>query len=150
MRKSEKAIFTNMCMVYQGEQILVQDRVDRNWPGITFPGGHVEEKEAFTESVIREVFEETGLTIKNPILCGVKQFQTRMDERYVVFFYKANEFEGELSSSSEGEVFWINRNELKHYQLAEEFDKMLLVFEQDSLNEVFYYQDENGWGLKII
>jgi len=74
MERSEKAIFTNMCMIYKDEYILVQNRRDPNWPGITFPGGHVEQGESFVESVKREVFEETGLIIENPILCGIKQF----------------------------------------------------------------------------
>ena len=43
-----------MCMVYDGNRILVQDRMNPNWPGITFPGGHIEPKESFVESVIRE------------------------------------------------------------------------------------------------
>ena len=103
MSRSEPAIFTNMCMISDGAgNILVQDRKDPDWPGITFPGGHVESGEAFTASVIREVLEETGLTLENPVLCGVKQFQTRRDERYVVFFYKADQFSGELRSSDEG------------------------------------------------
>ena len=85
MSKSEQAIFTNMCMVFDDSgRILVQDRVSKNWPGLTFPGGHIDKGESFTKSVIREVWEETGLTIKSPTLCGVKQFQTREDERYVV------------------------------------------------------------------
>lgn len=39
---AEKTILTNMCMVYDGERILVQERVKDDWSGITFPGGHVE------------------------------------------------------------------------------------------------------------
>ena len=77
MSRSEMAEFTNLCMVSDGNgNILVQDRKNPDWPGITFPGGHVEPGESFTDSVIREVFEETGLTIENPVLCGVKQFQS--------------------------------------------------------------------------
>ena len=53
-------VLTNMCMVYDGDKILVQDRVNKNWPGLTFPGGHVEEGESFTESVIREVYDYSG------------------------------------------------------------------------------------------
>ena len=78
-----------MCMIYNEDYILVQDRQNLDWPGITFPGGNV-------ESVKREVFEETGLIIENSILCGVKQFQTKQNQRYVVLFFKTNQFEGNL------------------------------------------------------
>ena len=82
MSRSESAIFTNLCMVSDGNgNILVQDRKNPDWPGVTFPGGHVEPEESFTDSVIREVFEETGLTIEAPRLCGVKQFRTDDRER---------------------------------------------------------------------
>ena len=146
MARSEPAIFTNMCMVYDHEgNILVQDRLDPNWPGITFPGGHVEPGESFTESVIREVWEETGLTVENPILCGVKQFQTRKGERYVVLFYRADRYSGVLRSSGEGKVFWIPRDTLEQYTLVEYFTEMVQVFEDDSLSEFFYYK-ENGEG----
>ena len=47
------------------------DKVSGNYQGTTFPGGHVERDETFTESVIREVSEETGLVIENPKLCGI-------------------------------------------------------------------------------
>ena len=146
MARSEPAIFTNMCMVYDhAGNILVQDRNDPNWPGITFPGGHVEPGESFTESVIREVWEETGLTVENPILCGVKQFQTRKGERYVVLFYRADRYSGVLRSSGEGKVFWIPRDTLEQYTLVEYFTEMVQVFEDDSLSEFFYYK-ENGEG----
>lgn len=95
MAREEKAIFTVLCMVYDGTgNILVQYRNDPDWPGICFPGGHVEHGEAFTAAAIRETFEETGLTVEDLKLCGVKQFQTKDDARYVVFFYKTNRFCG--------------------------------------------------------
>ena len=65
MAKKETVILTNMCLVYKGDQILVQNRKKNSWPGITFPGGHIEENESFVESTIREIKEETGLTISN-------------------------------------------------------------------------------------
>lgn len=72
---TEHCELTNLCMLTDDEgRILVQDRTDPSWPGICFPGGHVEPGESFVESVIREVREETGLTILDPILCGIKQF----------------------------------------------------------------------------
>ncbi|MFD1850454.1 8-oxo-dGTP diphosphatase [Oceanobacillus bengalensis] len=143
MGRSEKVILTNMCMIYDDNgRILVQDRLNPNWSGITFPGGHVDKGESFSHSVIREVYEETGLTIKSPLLCGVKQFQTTEDERYIVLFYKTNKFEGKLTSSEEGNVFWLKRENLYKYKLANDFDKMLEIFESDDLSE-FYYNKES-------
>ncbi len=54
---------TNMCMVYDGTKVLVQDRVSKSWCGLAFPGGHVDKGESFSDAVIREIYEETGLTI---------------------------------------------------------------------------------------
>lgn len=143
MAGEERAIFTNMCMIYDDDgNILVQDRVNPDWSGVTFPGGHVEAKESFVSSVIREVKEETGLNIENPVLCGIKQFQTKSGARYIVLFYKTNKFSGELVSSDEGRVFWIKRSELESYSLADDFEDMVKVFESDDLSEFYYCPDE--------
>ena len=49
MNRLENVKFVNMCMIYDGEKVLVQERVKADWPGITFPGGHVERGESFTD-----------------------------------------------------------------------------------------------------
>ena len=142
MARRETVVLTNMCMVYDNQgNILVQDRLDPDWPGVTFPGGHVEPGEAFTKAVIREVWEETGLTIEHPRLCGLKQFPEEDGTRYIVMLYKANQFSGELRSSCEGNVFWIKRGELENYPLAETFDQLIRVFEDDSLGEQYVHWD---------
>ena len=151
MSRAEQAIFTNLCMVYDHEgNILVEDRKDPDWPGLCFPGGHIEPGESFVESVIREVWEETGLTIETPRLCGTKQFQTRKGERYVVFFYKTDRFSGTLKSSDEGEVFWIPRTDLHKYTLCPDFPEMVRVFEEDDLSEFVYYTENGDWKLKLL
>ena len=150
MAQSERAIFTNMCMITQGERVLVQDRKKPDWPGICFPGGHVEPGESFVEAVIREVYEETGLTVENPVLCGTKQFQEDDETRYVVFFYKADRFHGELQSSDEGEVFWVDRKDLTQYPLSVDIEAMIQVMESDTLSEFFYYAHNGQWKYKLL
>ncbi|MBQ3955342.1 MAG: 8-oxo-dGTP diphosphatase, partial [Clostridia bacterium] len=107
----EQAVFTNMCMVERDGYVLMQERNDEDWPGVVFPGGHVEPGESFTEAVVREVREETGLTIEKPELCGVKQFYTEDGARYVVFLYRADRFSGEIRSSEEGRIFWVKKED---------------------------------------
>ncbi len=150
-RRTEQVELTNMCMIYDGEgNILVQNRKKQDWAGITFPGGHVEKGESFVESVIREVKEETGLDLVHPKLCGVKQwYEEEKDFRYVLLFFKCNQFFGELCSSEEGEVFWIPRKDLLNYPLAPDFERMVEVFESDELSEFFYRPNGDQWDIEL-
>lgn len=143
MERYETVTLTNMCMITDSDgRMLVEDRVDPGWPGLVFPGGHVEKGESFVESVVREVKEETGLDIENPRLCGVKQFMNG-ESRYIVFLFKTDRFSGDLSSSDEGRVFWVKREELGAYRLTTGFMDALHVFESDDVSE-FYFEQRNG------
>ena len=145
MARMEEVELTNMCMVCDGKgNVLVQNKKgDRTWHGWNFPGGHVEQGEFVTPSVVREIREETGLTIENPKLCGIKEFQKEQDgKRFIVFLYVASRFSGELRSSDEGDVFWYPLSELKRSkELADGFSEMLPVFTSDEISEVFYTND---------
>ena len=143
MSRTEEVTLTNMCMIYDGSKVLVQEKIDDAYGGITFPGGHVEKNESFTDAVIREVFEETGLKISAPKLCGIKDWTNDDGSRYMVLFYKTDQYEGELISSDEGEVYWLELEEMKQIHLAEGMDKMLEVFLDDNISEYFFYK-ENG------
>lgn len=135
MSRTENVTLTNMCMVKNKDQVLVLDRNDPVWPGLTFPGGHVEAHESFHDSVVREVKEETGLTISHPQLVGVKQFYDHNDERYLVFFYIAEQFSGTVKESDEGKLTWMSAKELKKQKLAYNFNHDLPVFFEQTISE---------------
>lgn len=136
--------FTNLCMVRDGDRVLVIDRKKEDWTGITFPGSHVKAGESFTEAVIREVKEETGLRIASPQICGMKDW-VENGIRYVVQFYKTEKFEGELRSSEEGKVWWEDLKELPNRDLSLDMENMLRIFLEEDLSEFFYYQDGEDW-----
>ena len=85
MGRTEQVELTTLCLIHEGDRYLLQDRIKADWKGFTLPGGHVEPGESIVDSVIREMKEETGLTIRNPKLCGIKQFPIE-GGRYIVFF----------------------------------------------------------------
>lgn len=144
--RTESVVFTNMCMIYDGEgNVLVQERKDPNWPGITFPGGHVECGESFRDSVLREVYEETGLKVSKLRLCGVKNWMIAERQRYVVLCYKTNQFEGSLNSSEEGEVKWVKQEELPGMRLAEGMESMMKLFFEEDITEHRLVEEQGVW-----
>ena len=145
MARNEIVTITNMCMIYDGTKVLVQEKTDTDYCGVTFPGGHVEKGESFTDAVIREVYEETGLKISAPRLCGIKDWSNDDGSRYMVLFYKTNSFEGKLLSSEEGNVYWAELEDMVKMSLAEGMDKMLEVFLKDDLSEYYFYKENGQW-----
>ena len=145
MSRTESVILKNLCMIYDGDKVLVQDKKDDSWGGVTFPGGHVENGESFTDAFIREIYEETGLTISHPQLCGIKNWFNNDGSRYMVIFYKTDKFSGEIKSSDEGEVFWTTVDEMKKMNLAEGMDMMLELFWNDDLSEMCFEKDGESW-----
>ncbi len=143
--RTETVILTNMCMISDGDKILVQNKTDPEWGGVTFPGGHVEKGESFTDAVIREVFEETGLTVRSPQLCGIKDWTRDDGSRYIVLTYKTDKFSGELRSSEEGEVYWVKKSDFLSLDLADTMTEYFKLFSDDDLSELYYYKEDGEW-----
>lgn len=150
MSRTTPTILTNLCMVEDlenGKVVLQYRSPEKNhWSGYAFPGGHIEEGESLVESVIREIEEETGLTIFNPQLAAVKNWQLENGTRYIVFCYKATEFTGQLRSSEEGEVSWVEKDQLKKLDLSYDMLPLLEVMEDPDLSEYYYRKrTDDGW-----
>ena len=144
MDRTEKTELCVLCLLENGSKILVQNRTKDDWKGVVLPGGHIEPGESVVDAVIREMQEETGLTIQNPRLCGVKQFPGEHG-RYLVILFKAHEFTGTLRDSEEGHVWWEERENLPNLNLVPDFLLMLSVFDREELTEFQYVTTPDGW-----
>ncbi len=143
MSRKTQTELTNMCLIYDENRVLVQEKLGTGHTGgLLFPGGHVEADESLRDSVIREMKEETGLTIRNPIPCGFKDWILEDGTRYIVLLYKTNEFEGELKNSDEGKIFWLDKKELPTANLIWNMRELLEIFESDNFSEFFFDKRE--------
>lgn len=143
MTRTENVILTNMCLIEDDQgNIVIQKRDPKRyaWSGVALPGGHIEAGESLHEAVVREVYEETGLTISNPRLVGMKHWHTKEGTRYLVFLYRTKDFTGEIQSTEEGEIKWVPRKDLVKLDLAYDMLNLLRVFEEEALSELFYAQ----------
>ncbi|MBO4696088.1 MAG: 8-oxo-dGTP diphosphatase [Lachnospiraceae bacterium] len=148
MDRTERVELAVLCLIKDGSRVLLQNRVKKDWQGYTLPGGHVEKNESFIDAVIREMQEETGLTIENPKLIGIKQFPID-GGRYIVLLFEATEFTGEVVSSEEGEMEWIEREELAKIPAVDDLPELLKVFDDPDLTEFQYIVDDGNWTISI-
>jgi len=111
-----------LCYIKNDSKTLMLHRIKKKndmhegkWNGL---GGKLESGETPEECVIREIQEECGLILKNPSLKGVLTFPAfDGNEDWRVFVFVAEEFEGELIDSNEGNLEWIDDNELLNLNL---------------------------------
>jgi 8-oxo-dGTP diphosphatase len=136
-----------LCYVRKNGKTLMIHRVKKEndyhqgkWNGI---GGKFDQGETPEECVIREVEEETGLKIKFPHLHGLLTFPMfDGNDDWYVFVYTANEFEGKLIDSKEGNLAWIPNDELTNLNLWDG-DKYFLpwLFQDKFFSAKFNYED---------
>ena len=134
MSRASLVELTNLCVICDGSRVLVQDKIGC---GVVFPGGHVEPGESMLASVIREMREETGLLIEHPVLCGIKDWMREDGTRFI----------GELNSSEEGRMFWIEREEFAKTNTIWGMKDVLRVCDEAEYSEMFYSEEKEGWVL---
>ncbi len=114
---------TTICYIEKDEKYLMLHRTKKEndqshdkWLGV---GGKFEENEGPDECVVREVKEETGLTLLSYKLRGVMTFVSDIWETEYMFIYTADRFEGELTECSEGELLWVEKSKVPDLNLWE-------------------------------
>lgn len=142
--RTEQVELTVLCLIHTEDSYLLQDRVKNDWKGYALPGGHIEPGESIVDAVVREMKEETGLMIKAPRLCGIKQFPIE-GGRYIVFLFETDQFEGELVDSDEGKMYWFKRSELLNVDLVDDLDELIEVMLSNTLTEFQYVVENDEW-----
>lgn len=147
-----KHSLTTLCYIENDENYLMMHRVKKKqdvnkdkWVGV---GGHFEENESPEDCLLREVKEETGLTLTSWCLRGIVTFLSDQWENEYMFLYTADGYEGELLECSEGNLEWIPKKEVYSlpiwtgdklfFKLLEEehpFFSLKLSYEGDKLIE---------------
>ena len=125
-----KTIITNMCLIKNSEgKLLLLNRKKSTWPGITFPGGHVENNETYLESVVREIKEETNLDIYDVKYVGKYEWNSNLPQtKEIALFYFTSSFKGELKSSIEGECFFAYLKDISKDNYSLDFDIILNLY----------------------
>ena len=121
---------STICYIEKEDKTLLLHRTKKKndvhkdrWIGL---GGKIEGGETPEECIIREVKEESGLTIKSPQLRGIMTFpKFKDDEDWYVFLFTADEFDGELQECNEGELKWIDSDKIFDLNISEG-DKLFL------------------------
>jgi len=111
-------------------KVLVEDKVNVPWKaGHSFPGGHVEVGESCAAAAMREVFEETGLTLAAVDFCGTCEwFSADRQQRKLGLLYRGDRFTGKIKASDEGPIYWLEPTALTTENSAESLLTLLKVF----------------------
>lgn len=118
-----KNSLTTLCYIENENNYLMLHRIKKEndinkdkWIGV---GGHFEKDESPEECLLREVFEETGLTLTSWKLRGIVTFICDVWHTEYMFLYTADEYTGIMSQCDEGELEWVNKKDVYNLPLWE-------------------------------
>lgn len=127
--KKTKSPMTTLCYVEKEDAYLMLHRVSKKndvnkdkWIGI---GGHFEEGESPEDCLLREAYEETGLTLTSWKFRGIVTFTQEGYGTEYMCLYTADKFSGDLKKCDEGNLEWVKKDELVRLNLWEG-DKIFL------------------------
>ena len=108
---------TTLCYIQREGQYLMLHRVKKKndvnqdkWVGI---GGKFEDKESPEDCLLREVQEETGLTLTRYAYRGLVTFVSDLWETEYMHLFTADEFRGEIGPCDEGDLEWVDKDKVK-------------------------------------
>ncbi|MDY0408872.1 8-oxo-dGTP diphosphatase [Virgibacillus soli] len=110
------------CILINQDYVLLIKKPSRGW--YAMPGGKMEQGETIKESVVREYWEETGLTLEKPTLAGVFTFniydEQQLENEWMMFTFVNRNYSGTLNDHcKEGELTWVRREEVLTLPMAE-------------------------------
>ena len=127
-------IATTLCYIKNNkDEYLLLHRVKKvndinegKWIGV---GGKLEEGETPDQCVVREVYEETGLTLTNYHCHGLVKFISDQYEAEDMYLYSADGYEGSLiEDCNEGELVWVHKDKVLELQHGRETNTFLSLF----------------------
>lgn len=127
------------CFLIKDNKILLINRKNPPNKGeYTVIGGKKERNESISEACKREVFEETGLIVTNIKFVGMaNNFKNESDTEYLIFYFRTEDFYGDLKASSEGDIEWCDIKESLEKKNTSEFYKKIAPIVFANLNRPF-------------
>ncbi|SDB03750.1 NUDIX hydrolase [Eubacterium oxidoreducens] len=127
-------------MLYRNKK--EHDQSHGKWLGV---GGKFEENESPVECMMREVLEETGLTVKKYRFRGLVTFVSDLYETEYMHLFTVSEYSGQLKECNEGELRWIPKSQIMDLNLWDgdrEFFKLLFANEDFFTLKLTYQADK--------
>lgn len=156
---ADSRILATLCyIVRDGQALMLKRGKEPNFGLYTAPGGRLEPGESPYECVCREILEETGLTLQDPILKAIvteagplnqleqKRYTVHYGPEWLLFIFRASSCSGSVIDCDEGELSWIPCSQILNHDIPEA-DKLFTPYileESDMLRHMVFHYDLDG------